>query len=265
MKKTITLIIAPLLFLLLLTSCGEANQINTPEITGDAGLANTICIREEMGHEEEELMASSAEAELAMLHFSSLEDFLAAYRIVKAGGEIADLVTHWRAPFSDSDLADVSDEVNLSALERFYLPVNIPKEFQLYRIDIGESSVTVWYVHDDLLISESPYLDAMFQHPQRHFQFTFTRWEIDSPMDEVLQQNLRGGDVFIDGKFIFTEPNMLTWTSDKELIYMYTPLPVADSVSDLIRFTEFEVIDLLDDNAVSALLEYLSRDRDYVP
>ncbi|MCL2571305.1 MAG: InlB B-repeat-containing protein [Defluviitaleaceae bacterium] len=122
----------------------------------------------------------------------------------------------------------VADIINLAGLERLYLPSNLPLEYQLYRLMINENAVNLVYLHIDDMISEDTVMDALIQ--QRHFQFSFTRWDVDSPMEGILQQMGATEDDLINGRYLFVEPNMLIWASDREVIYMYTPLSLSNNI-----------------------------------
>jgi len=183
--------------------------------------------------------------------FSSLEEFVLTYSTALAGR-------------AGDDIAILAESMNLSTLERLYMPTNIPSEYQLYRITVDENAVTLLYLHSDDLVTEGMIWDALIN--QRHFKFVVTRWDIDSPMAGILAQTESTDADLIDGRYLFIEPNMFIWSSDRDVIYMYTPLnPRGNSfvrqergndnihgfdwVSNFeqIQLTETRVIDLLVD------------------
>jgi len=189
------------------------------------------------------------------LAFSSLNELIASYNATAASkaNNVSSRI--------DSILPNLEESVNLLALERLYLPTNIPSEYQLHQITVFENNVSLVYLHIDDLVSEDTIVEALIH--QRHFLFNFTRWNVESPMEGILQQNDATIDDLIDGKYLLVEPNLLIWASDNEVIYMYVPLMPRhtlgqreltndDAISvehalEQIRFTETMVVDLRND------------------
>ena len=200
------LLIGVLLFLaVLLTGCGQYDE------------------------DETEIFATGV---ISSLEFSSLEEFLACYIIAsegRSGGDISEFVSGFQMRFSDSDLAEVVADTNFTAFETLYLPVGIPEDFQLHRITVNEVSVALWFLHEDDLVSERAIWDAIAN--QRRFHFIISRWDYDSSalMENVLRQNNATREDLIDGKYLFVAPNMFIWTSDREILSLYTPLPSYDA------------------------------------
>jgi len=183
--------------------------------------------------------------------FSSINELVVTYNTMLAGR-------------ANNDMAKYAESVNFTALERLYKPTNIPNEYQLYRISVNEDVVTLLYLHKDDLISEYTAWDALIH--QRHFQFTFTRWDIENPMAGIMAQTDTTETDLINGRYIFIEPNMFIWASDSEIIYMYTPLNphrssfneldwnnktvdfVLNSIYDQVQLTETSVLSLSTDD-----------------
>lgn len=254
--KRFSLISIAFFLLLTLVGCGQYDAIGMTE-------AHSIDIYEETDQEHEHKNAGFGPFD--QLSFSSVEDLLDAYRAARADGDITDLVANWGAGSPISSLADVAESVDFSALERLYLLTNIPEEFQIYRISISVRTVSFWYLHKEDLVSDDAIRDARNQ--QQHFQFSFTRWSPESPMDDILRQGNATKEDLIDGKYLFVKPGKLEWAPDREILFMYMPLPssnykrlgidedivrtaeqgdFADLAAGLVKFTETEVINLLD-------------------
>jgi len=159
-----------------------------------------------MSHEQEHGTIAASEA-IETLEFSSLDEFLLNFSTVKAG----------RATV---DFANSATNTGFAALERLYLPTNIPEAYQLFRITVNEEAVSIWYLPEEYLGSEDAIWFAISQ--QRHFLFSFTRWNIESPMDGILRQNRSTEEDLIDGKYLFIEPNMFIWGSDSEVVTVCT-------------------------------------------
>ena len=147
---------------------------------------------------------------IEQLVFSSVEELLSSYRAVITGD-------------ADGYLAYLAEKVNFTELERLYLPISIPEGYEIYKITINERTVSFYYLHKEDLVSEHAFLSANVQ--QRDFQFNFTRWGTDSPMEGVLRQNNATKRDLISGKYFFKEPNSITWSSDRYILFMYTPHP----------------------------------------
>ena len=207
--------------------------------------------------QDQELALSIGHLEPDMLHFASLENFLLAHRAARAGGDITEYIAYWRSGLSDTELADAVRNTNLSGLEKLYLLTNVPEDFQIHRIDINESFVTFWYMPTELLDMEYPYLDAMFRHQQRDFQFSFTRWSIESPLDSIMEQSGIGEEDLIDGMYRFNGNNLIEWASGSERIILYTPLDMGSDPENLVRFAEMIIVDLSDESEVAQLLIHL--------
>jgi len=188
-----------------------------------------------------------------VMYFSSLREFLESYRIVASGG-------------ATDSFAELAASVDLESIDDFYLPVGIPETYKLFRIEITELNVSLWYLPKEHLSSEVAIFDAIIN--RQHFLFTFTRrLDLESPMDGVMRQFGINEDDLINGSHHFVEPNMFIWSSSGEILVLYTPaqydsIPsdrpdATNNIIDAVKFTETEVVNLMGDNTVEALLDYL--------
>ena len=195
---------------------------------------------------------TGGERVMDMLFFSSLEDFLTAHRTLRDGGDITDLVAEWQASFTDMDLADVIVNAGLASLETFYLPVGIPEEFQIHRVDINESGVGIWYLHKDELAFE----DADWFEISRSWDFLFSFTHVETPgnMRSILQQHNMSEEDLVDGR-LFLEPDLFVWAYGRVRMLLYIPMSlVSDNVADMLRLTEVKAVNLLDAEMVETLL-----------
>ena len=259
------LLIVPALFLLfVLVGCGRYE--NEVYMNG----VNTVDVYELTNNDNEVIACKTDD----VLEFASVEDFLAAHRTVRASGDISDLVvesTYLNLPY-------LVESVKLSELKRLYLPTSIPDKYQLYKILVNERTVGFWYLHEEDLVSENAFLNATVQ--KREFLFCFVRLDVDNPLEGSLKQGNASKEGLINGKYLFSEPNMFIWAFDRDLLYMYVPLPSRnyqrlasdDSTAklieqgnafELVKFAETDVVDLLDEDAVTTLIrQYQSASQD---
>jgi len=263
------LLINIVLFLLFtLVGCTQYN--------GDIGITEVALadIYEEANNEHE----NTGFGFFDQLVFPSIESFLSALRIIRSGGDITHLLASWSSfqgvENLDTSLTSVIERVNFSALERVYFPTNIPEEFEIYRITISTGNVCFWYLHREDLVSEKAILDARSQQRCFRFIFTFSQWDSESPMEYII----RRGSSVIDGEhFSINGPHSISWASDEDLLFMYTPHPahnyermgidgriarsanygnLTDIAAELVKFTETEVINLLDESDISSRMRY---------
>jgi len=247
-----------LILIFALLGCGEPYE--TPEISDINSESNNV--------EQGEIMASGVHVSEVIdeLVFFSLEEFLDAYNAVRAG-------------ISTEDIARLESGANLATLETIYFPIGIPEEYQLYRITVNVETVGFWYLREDDLVSE--YSIQMALAYQHHYLFFFTRWDMESPMEGVFSQRNATEADLIDGVYLFTPPNKYVWFSDREILTLYTPIPfsvdqqkamLTDEFDDILwqelkqelsddakqqQYTEVMVVNLLDENEVSALLSFV--------
>jgi len=146
---------------------------------------------------------------IGQLEFTSLEEFLDSHRTVRAGK-------------ATGELACLAEKVNFAALEKLFFPTGIPAEFQIYKIITNKENASIWYLHKEDLTSEDKTRDAIVH--QRHYLFSFTRLDIESPMDSILRQNFVSKEFLIEGKYLFVEPNQFIWASEREVLNIYAPL-----------------------------------------
>ena len=205
-------------------------------------------------HEQELTIAYSRVID--ELVFSSIDDFLSGYMMVKNGR-------------ATGELAAMAESVDLMALERFHLPIGIPETYQLYQIVINELAVSIRFLPEEYLDSELATLNAIAN--QRDFHFAFYRWDLDRPMDGVLRQNRATEECLINERYLFVEPNMFLWGDDRTVFLLYTPLLQTRNeiargeseitgmmVNDTVRMVglaETATINLLDTAMVSAFID----------
>jgi len=148
------------------------------------------------------------------LVFSSLDELMSSHTAVRASRSIG-------------NYAELTASTNFASLERLYLPTNIPEKYELLSIAVTEWMVSIIYLHRDDMVTEDTIGDALIN--RRGFSFNITRLDLDSPMDGIMLQNHATEDDLIEGRYLFVEPNLFVWTTDSEVITMYTPLQQHDS------------------------------------
>ena len=114
---------------------------------------------------------------------------------------------------ADEELAALAESVVFLDLERLYLPMSIPEEYEFHEITLVAGSVNFWYLHEDDLMSDSTILNAKQQ--RRYFLLSFYRWDFDLPLEGIMRQfNATEADL-IDGKYLFDDPNWFLWAADR--------------------------------------------------
>jgi len=183
------------------------------------------------------------------LEFSSIEEFLASYQAIRAGN-------------AAGDVSRLAKSVNFLALKELFLPTGIPVEYQIYKITINENFVSIWYLRKEDMTSEEAIFTALCQ--QQRFLFSFTRWDLENPLDGILKQRDATYSDLLDGTYLYKEPNMFTWSSNREVLFMYTPPSTRKTDGEQImdssvyakqsQFAHNSVVNLLDEAEVNALL-----------
>ena len=193
-----------------------------------------------------------------LLVFSSVEEFLSAYQTVMSGR-------------ATGELAYLARSIDLASMSRFYLPVGIPEAYHLYRLDMCEYSVGMWFLPKEYLVSEDTIRSA--ETRQQHFLFHHTRHlNLNDPMAGIMRQRQfdLGEDDLIDGRYVFVGDNSFFWGEDGEIFGLYVPIPSQQisrtqaqeefthfseaEITSMASFAATEVIDLHDTARVNALI-----------
>ena len=184
--------------------------------------------------ENEPIVAVSEAPDL--LVFSSIEEFLSVYREVERN-------------VMRGEAADLAESVNLTSMDRFYVPSQIPQSYQLYRITISEHSIGMWFLPEHRLATEESIIYGTSR--QEHFLYHYTRTQnLDSPMEGVLRQSGKSENDLINGRYYFNGRNLFIWGSNGEIHALYTPMP-----QESLRANEFEIFNY-DDAAVMEMVNY---------
>ncbi|MCL2408766.1 MAG: hypothetical protein FWC96_04030 [Oscillospiraceae bacterium] len=255
--KRFLIISVTVILILALTGCGQNSETDL-EIEAAVGVITDLETDAETVEWQEESVAASDAPDT--LRFSSLEEFLLSYIAVKDGMRAEGFMpTSVHGNFEH--FSEMAESVDLLSLERFYLPVNIPEEYKIFRIAVTEYHVTIRFLPEEHLGSETDILLA--RADSQDFQFSFTRkLNLENPMAGIMEQfGVTEADL-IDGKYLFLEPNLFLWGSNREILSLYTPRPPAVGLSDngeedLVQFTEMFVLDLTDEEAIWAILASL--------
>jgi len=252
---------------MILFACGT----NVSEV--ESGEANETSNYEDIHYESDRDEIMDGEVAIDVIEFLSLEDFLKTYVISKIGVYRADFADSW---FSNSGerLEDAIVGTGLAALETLYLPVGIPEDFEIRLITVTDYYVFFRFLPKDVVVtSRNEFWDAAALYPT--FEFAFTRgWGAEDPMDGILEQNNATERDLIDGMYLATGSNMLTWSHGTELLHVYnhTPLDIGASVaihdatddiaSDyadyMVGLTDIEIVNLFDINEVMELIEEIN-------
>lgn len=123
---------------------------------------------------------------------------------------------------------------DLSSLEKYYFPVGIPDDYELYKITAGVVNIGFWFLPKEKLISEDVALLA--EARQEHFLFISPREH--SSMDIMQSQFGFEESELIDGKYYVVEyaPNVILWIQDDAMFELYVP------ANNIQRYTDESVI-----------------------
>jgi len=217
------------------TTSGLAEYNDEPSNEGELKRQDNTEHAENTNERDYEIMVSIVDD----IGFYSLEDFLNNYNAAKSNVMARNMTT-------------LESNVNLSALETLYFPVNIPEEYPLYKIIVSPESVSILFVHQDYLDSEDSIMYAIAS--MRYFRFGFTRWNLDTdfPMEGTLRQNNASKEEYLDRGYIFAEPNLLFWSSDSEILMLYLPLPM--TLEQAMAIVTGEIDDMQLDDFMRSLL-----------
>jgi len=238
---------------------------------GKANVAEPLNILESITDKREKNVMPVGCQQPDELIFSSLEDFLLAYRALQLGEDITAFVENWFSGLSGSTLESVAKGSNLASLETLYLPVGIPDDFVIGKILVNEYHVHIAFYHIDDMVSEDSKWIADIQ--QRHFSFAmlFRDYDEATLFSNMMEAYGAYEESLIDGKYFFSEPNRFDWVADGVWFQLYTPLrqlsesnksisaTEIDGVSlnnprEMVVFTETRTIDLTDEGEVMALI-----------
>ena len=286
MKRFITALII-LFIILTLAGCGQyGEEMETNEENLVDAYEPQDAYEEESHspYEHEEEMEISDTPVEDSIRFSSVEDFLNAYMIAGAGGNINHLASEWHetfaadgAPFSTSAAA-----VNFTSLETFYLPVGIPEEFELFTIEVNEEFINLIFLHQDDMISEDAIWSALRSN-YRVFRFSIPRGQNhgdphEDPMEGMLQLHDLTEEVLIDEKYLVLGPDTVVWVENNRLLALYIPESHRNASGDVsmergdgemsyeeqleaVSFAETTTINLQDTRAVEAMIAELESAR----
>jgi len=269
------LILTIVLFLLVTLAGCTQYDVGGNEVYDTGSYEEEIDNHYDHGHEEEIFDSVAPD----QIRFSSVEDFLNAYIIANEGGDITNLVSRWETA-TEGDIASVTDSINFTSFEEFYLPVDIPDEFELHNIEITEEFVGFAFLHRDDMGSEEAVQDVMRYFRELHFGFA--RWDVDDYIlfDAMMRQSWEQ-DILIDGKYLFRESELgdhtFHWISNRTRFWLHLPAnldPTGDrsetnelggiSLDDphaMISFTETTTLNLQDTRAVETMIEELEAAR----
>jgi hypothetical protein len=244
-----------LLLLFALANCGDypgesaqASETDTAS-EGEVILSNELTLSDE----EMSLMSSLKDSMIVdpipeALSFTSLKDLVNGCKTAKEGGDITKFVSGWGGGSTEFTLADHVENLNFAALDIIYFPTNIPKPYRLYGISVYKDSVSIRYLRGEHLDSE---FEALFDN----FVYNYSRL---ASMDDILRANYFTNKDLIDGKYLLSGTRSLRWVLDGRDMSLDVPASVdvfekkislvaylgLDSVEDLARFTEVDMIEL---------------------
>jgi len=254
-----------LILSIMLAGCARYAE---PTLTSNPNTIDSNRTEEQMRED-----ALSVSSPVAILEFPSLEAFLNAYLIVRDGasGDINDFVSNSWGQSGESDLLNLAAGADMASLKTLFLPVGIPDDYVLGRIRVNYLVLSLHFFHFDDMASEYAMQEAYEE--ERHFDFTIWRWDVEESiiLGDLLEENNVTEDDLINGIFLFREPNSFAWVSDGVRFGLRLPLRLLDAMNEsisatdidgvsqsdpeeLVMFTELRAVNLLDADAITALL-----------
>ena len=177
-------------------------------------------------HAELDIISISSPPEV--LEFSSLEEFLAAHEAVREGT-------------ADAELTRKAELTAFAELEEIFFPTAIPESYQIYKILVHSAYVSVYYLHEDHLVSEEAALDAMAN--LLFFDFCSYRSESNCPMASILQQRKATERDLVNGIYLFEPPRRFTWGAERTFMHMQLPHNmVSSNASDMISLLNVAIM-----------------------
>jgi hypothetical protein len=194
------------------------------------------------------------------LTFLSLEELFEARLDVLQG--------KYRTEFPHRNSLQIVKASNFAELDKIYLLTNLPEEFQLSVIWVGDNEVGVFYMalgDEDTMEARS---DARFNF--QYFLLSVIRWTYEdleswghnTPLDGIMRQYRFTEEDLIDGKYFFREGTVsksIHWTEGNirfylDIVYFSTARKYFSdfSVYDIIGLTETAAIDLRDEENLAA-------------
>ena len=145
-----------------------------------------------------------------------------------------------------------------------YIPSGLPENYKLFNIAISAETVSILFMPEEHLSTIATQMDAVLS--QQHFAFNFTRMSFEDPLAGVMKQFGVSEDGLIEGVLLLDPPNSITWGYDAKMMHMYLPFPADSDIedkksrtlesvleslglsnkTDLVRFTEIDVINIYD-------------------
>ena len=161
----------------------------------------------------------------SLVFFSSMEEFISAIESPTT-----------RAASNDSDLAQ------LSALECYFVPQGIPLGYSLGKILAGSSDIAFYYYPTASLVNEESMMLA--EATRECFEFRFRQWDLDNPLNGIMEQIGKTENDFIANKYIFDETsNTYYWVESGKVLSMTLPLSISEETADELLFCEVEIVD----------------------
>ncbi len=189
MKKLLT-IMAALLCVLLLASCGSDDKAGTPPpVEVECALAPVGSVTDE----------EETACVIDLVGFSSLDEFLEAAKNSTGGKD---------------------DIAQLASLEEILIPSSIPEEYKLYKITAGAADIAFWYMPEEYLKDNDSRLDG--EAFQKHFMYIDSR---NSSFDVFTEQIKHLPSFFTYDKYsiVNTSGYMVNWEESGRLITLYLP------------------------------------------
>jgi len=108
-------------------------------------------------------------------------------------------------------------------------------------ISVHSGYVSIYYLHEDHLLSEETVRYALFHH--LFLAFGMRRWDFEFPMEGILRQSNATERDLINGIYLFQPPRRFVWGAKRTAMHIQFPLnEMKENPTDMVSLLEVSVV-----------------------
>ena len=132
------------------------------------------------------------------------------------------------------------DQADLASLEKYYLPLRIPKEYKLYKIIAGSTDISFRYLPENCLTDESSI--RMAESQNKYFCLILPRYE--STLESIFNQFDASEDERSNNYFVYrlSRTDHIFWEQDDIVLNLCIPKEFSQSEYDPADYCHAEAI-----------------------